>query len=215
MKKNINKALHNIPAPDEDKMRFLYDSKTPKVRKLRSSGVKKSKSSKVQNSKTLEVPKSRSSEVKKLQTPEVKDSSSSKVQKFGSSKVKNIESSEVQDSESLKVKKVEGLEVRDVKSSEAPKFGSSEVQDIKTQAKYESLKKLTVLFSNKDIDTLVKLEREIMQNRDLKTERITKNSILRCLVKILPLIRFNKNKIPDENILMDRILKALEKKLNS
>ena len=207
MKKIINKALHNIPAPDEDKMRFLYDSKTPKVRKLRSSGVKKSKSSKVQNSKTLEVPKSRSSEVKKLQTPEVKDSSSSKVQKF--------ESSKVRDSESLKVKKVEGLEVRDVKSSEAPKFGSSEVQDIKTQAKYESLKKLTVLFLNKDIDILVKLEREIMQNRDLKTERITKNSILRCLVKILPLIKFNKNKIPDENILMDRILKALEKKLNS
>ena len=215
MKKIINKALHNIPAPDEDKMRFLYDSKTPKVRKLRSSKVKKSKSSKVQDSKTLEVPKSRSSEVKKLQTPEVKDSSSSKVQKSGSSKVKNIESSEVRDSESLKVKKSEGSEVRDTKSSEAPKFGSSEVQDIKTQAKYESLKKLTVLFSNKDIDILVKLEREIMQNRDLKTERITKNSILRCLVKILPLIKFNKNKIPDENILMDRILKALEKKLNS
>jgi len=207
MKKIINKALHNIPAPDEDKMRFLYDSKTPKVRKLRSSEVKKSKSSKVQDSKTLEVPKSRSSEVK--------DFSSSKVKKFGSSKVKNIKSSEVRDSESLKVKKVEGSEVRDTKSSEAPKFGSSEVQDIKTQAKYESLKKLTVLFSNKDIDILVKLEREIMQNRDLKTERITKNSILRCLVKILPLIRFNKNKIPDENILMDRILKALEKKLNS
>ena len=206
MKKIINKALHNIPAPDEDKMRFLYDSKTPKVRKLRSSEVKKSKSSKVQDSKTLEVPKSRSSEVK--------DFSSSKVKKFGSSKVKNIKSSEVRDSESLKVKKVEGSEVRDTKSSEAPKFGSSEVQDIKTQAKYESLKKLTVLFSNKDIDTLVKLEREIMQNRDLKTERITKNSILRCLVKILPLIRFNKNKIPDEKILMDRILKALEKKLN-
>lgn len=207
MKKIINKALHNIPAPDEDKMRFLYDSKTPKVRKLRSSEVKKSKSSKVQDSKTLEVPKSRSSEVK--------DFSSSKVKKFGSSKVKNIKSSEVRDSESLKVKKVEGSEVRDTKSSEAPKFGSSEVQDIKTQAKYESLKKLTVLFSNKDIDTLVKFEREIMQNRDLKTERITKNSILRCLVKILPLIKFNKNKIPDENILMDRILKALEKKLNS
>ena len=206
MKKIINKALHNIPAPDEDKMRFLYDSKTPKVRKLRSSEVKKSKSSKVQDSKTLEVPKSRSSEVK--------DFSSSKVKKFGSSKVKNIKSSEVRDSESLKVKKVEGSEVRDTKSSEAPKFGSSEVQDIKTQAKYESLKKLTVLFSNKDIDILVKLEREIMQNRDLKTERITKNSILRCLVKILPLIKFNKNKIPDEKILMDRILKALEKKLN-
>ena len=107
------------------------------------------------------------------------------------------------------------MKVLDAKSSEAPNFGSSEVQDIKTQAKYETLKKLTVWFSNKDIDTLIKLEREIMQNRDLKTERITKNSILRCLVKILPLIKFNKNKISDENILMNRILKALEKKLNS
>ena len=69
------------------------------------------------------------------------------------------------------------------------------VQEIKTQAKYETFKKLTVLLSNKDIDILVKFEREIMQNRDLKTERITKNSMLRCLVKILPLIKFNKNKI--------------------
>jgi len=207
VKKKINKALHNIVTPDKDKMRFLYDSKSLEVKKSRSSKVPNSKSSKVQKFKSLEVKKLKGSKVPHFKSSEVKESRSSEVQKLKESKIK--------DSGSLEVPKFGSHEVQNVKTPEVPKSESPEVQDIKTQAKYETFKKLTVLFLNKDIDTLIKFEREIMQNRDLKTERITKNSILRCLVKILPLIKFNKNKIPDENILMDRILKALEKKLNS
>lgn len=205
-KKKTNKALHNIPTPDEDKMRFLYDPKALKPKNPKSSRVQDSKTLKVKNTKTLKPQEPRSFKVK-----------DSKALKF-----LNSESQEALNSKTLKVKKLETNDlnsktsrVQDSKTFKVKGSKSPEVQDIKTQAKYKTFKNLLVLFSNKDIDALTKLEREIMQNRDVKTERITKNSILRCLVKILPLIKFNKNKIPDENILMDRILKALEKKLNS
>ena len=186
--KKANKALHNIPAPDEDKMRFLYDSKT----------------SKVQKPKSLEVQDSKTSKSQKPKSPKVKKSQSSRVLNSKSLEVKKLRSPKLKNSKTLKAE-----------SSKVQDFKSPNVLEIKTQAKYKTFKNLSVLFSNKDIDILAKFEREIMQNRDLKTERITKNSILRCLVKILPLIKFNKNKIPDENVLMDRILKTLEKKLNS
>ena len=206
MKKMINKALHNIPAPDEDKMRFLYDSKALKAKNSKSQKVLNSKALEVKNSKTLKPQKSRSLKAKNPKTLKVENLKSQKALNSKALKVEKLETNDLE-SKTSRVQDSETLKVQDSKSPE--------VQDIKTQAKYKTFKNLLVLFSNKDIDTLTKFEREIMQNRDVKTERITKNSILRCLVKILPLIKFNKNKIPDENILMDRILKALEKKLNS
>ena len=206
MKKMINKALHNIPAPDEDKMRFLYDSKALKAKNSKSQKALNSKALEVKNPKTLKPQKSRSLKAKNPKTLKVENLKSQKALNSKALKVKKLETNDLE-SKTSRVQDSETLKVQDSKSPE--------VQDIKTQAKYKTFKNLLVLFSNKDIDTLTKFEREIMQNRDVKTERITKNSILRCLVKILPLIKFNKNKIPDENILMDRILKALEKKLNS
>ena len=206
MKKMINKALHNIPAPDEDKMRFLYDSKALKAKNSKSQKVLNSKALEVKNPKTLKPQKSRSLKAKNPKTLKVENLKSQKALNSKALKVEKLETNDLE-SKTSRVQDSETLKVQDSKSPE--------VQDIKTQAKYKTFKNLLVLFSNKDIDTLTKFEREIMQNRDVKTERITKNSILRCLVKILPLIKFNKNKIPDENILMDRILKALEKKLNS
>jgi len=206
MKKMINKALHNIPAPDEDKMRFLYDSKALKAKNSKSQKALNSKALEVKNPKTLKPQKSRSLKAKNPKTLKVENLKSQKALNSKALKVEKLETNDLE-SKTSRVQDSETLKVQDSKSPE--------VQDIKTQAKYKTFKNLLVLFSNKDIDTLTKFEREIMQNRDVKTERITKNSILRCLVKILPLIKFNKNKIPDENILMDRILKALEKKLNS
>ena len=48
------KALHNIPEPDPNKMRFLYESSTPAIKPL------ESKTQKLSDSQTFKVIKSQS-----------------------------------------------------------------------------------------------------------------------------------------------------------
>lgn len=136
-KDNKKKALHNIPEPDPDKMRFLYESTTSAGTPL------ESRTQKPLNSQTFKVDESK-----------------------------------------------------------------------KSRPKYKQFRNFGALFSDKQIDILDGIEKEIMRSRVDKTERITKNSILRCLVELLPVITFDKKGISSEEELFERIKLFFQNKQN-
>jgi len=84
--------------------------------------------------------------------------------------------------------------VQESRISEVPKFRTFEV-------------KLSILLREDQLDTLEKLTREIMANRDStnKRERITKNTILRAYIDALGDLEIDKENIVDEAELLRRI----------
>lgn len=71
--------------------------------------------------------------------------------------------------------------------------------------------KLSILLSNEQLDYLEKFVKEVLKQRRTKTERITKNTVFRCLVDLLRALPLVLNDIPDENELRRRLLAAVRK----
>ncbi|MGA7077027.1 MAG: hypothetical protein WBZ42_10895, partial [Halobacteriota archaeon] len=81
--------------------------------------------------------------------------------------------------------------------------------------KYQQLDvKLYVLLRDDQLEFLARLTREIMKNRtsEYKTERITKNTIIRALVDNLRELELDIRNIPDETELAKRISEAIKAK---
>ena len=80
-------------------------------------------------------------------------------------------------------------------AKEAPKFKQYDV-------------KLSILLTGEQLEHVDRLVKEIMRKRTTKKERITKNSVFRCLVDLLTVLPFNPEEIPDEDELRRRLLAA-------
>lgn len=80
------------------------------------------------------------------------------------------------------------------KENEVPKYQTFDVR-------------LTVLLKDSHLEFLEKMVREIQKNRtrEFKKERITKNTILRCLIDAFSKTKINTANIPDEETLLSRI----------
>ena len=83
---------------------------------------------------------------------------------------------------------------------EIPKFRTFEVR-------------LTTLLRDDQLDFLDKLVREIKKNRtaEYRKERITKNTLLRVFVDAFMNTQLNTQNIPDEKILLSRVLEKIKK----
>lgn len=68
---------------------------------------------------------------------------------------------------------------------------------------------LTMRFTDEQRMLLDKCVSIIMNNRTDKQERITKNTLVRCLVDVLASLDFDVNEIPDEDELRRRLLSAI------
>jgi hypothetical protein len=68
--------------------------------------------------------------------------------------------------------------------------------------------KLSILLTGEQLEHVDRLVKEIMRSRTTKKERITKNSVFRCLVDLLTVLPFNTDEIPDEDELRRRLLAA-------
>jgi len=68
--------------------------------------------------------------------------------------------------------------------------------------------RLSLLLSDEHLEYLEKVVREIMKNRRVKHERITKNSVVRCLIDLLKALPLDVQEIPDEAELRRRLLAA-------
>jgi hypothetical protein len=68
--------------------------------------------------------------------------------------------------------------------------------------------KLSILLTGEQLDLLDKLVKEMMRSRSVKRERLTKNTLLRCLVDLLDVLPFDTQDIPDEDELRRRLLAA-------
>ena len=78
------------------------------------------------------------------------------------------------------------------------------------QPKYATFDiKLSILLTQNQLDQLEKMVKEIMKRRKVKNERITKNTIFRCLVDVLAVLPIDLDNIPDEDELRRRVLKAV------
>jgi len=95
---------------------------------------------------------------------------------------------------------VKGIEDK-VLSSKLPKFKT-----------YEN--KLTILLKDSNFEFLQNLERKIMRSRSSKNrkERITKNSILRCILDAFSKLPIDTSEIPDERELLKRIEFAINER---
>jgi hypothetical protein len=156
-----------------------------------------------------------------------------KVQKVEPENVQEAETQEVQDLKTSTVEKEIGLEVQDeemlelsetvvqegVELSAADLFLDSdplyrEYKEAQTRVpKYQQLDvKLYVLLRDDQLEFLAKLTREIMKNRtsEYKTERITKNTIIRALVDNLKELELDVRNIRDEAELAKRIADGIK-----
>ncbi len=79
--------------------------------------------------------------------------------------------------------------------------------------KFKTYEKLTILLKAFNLEYLDKLEKKIMRNRSSKNkkERITKNSILRCILDVISKLPIDTSEIPDERELLKRIELAVNK----
>lgn len=77
--------------------------------------------------------------------------------------------------------------------------------------KFQTYEKLTVRLKASNLEYLDKLEKKIMRSRSSrnKKERITKNSILRCILDTISKREIDTQEIPDERELLKRIEQAL------
>ena len=83
---------------------------------------------------------------------------------------------------------------------------------IVAEPKYKSYDvKLTVLLTQEQLLFVEKLVKDIMGNRTLKKERITKNTIFRCLLDVLTFLKVDLKNIQDEQELRRRIFDAIKR----
>ncbi len=71
---------------------------------------------------------------------------------------------------------------------------------------YES--KLSILISSEQQKYLEDVVMKVMRNRSRKKERITKNSVIRCLIDFMKTLDLDLNDIPDEKELLKRMFIA-------
>ena len=85
-------------------------------------------------------------------------------------------------------------------------FGTSEVPKFQT---FDV--KLSVLLTSEQLDYLDGMVKTIMKSRvpQYKKERITKNTIVRCLVEVLKEVNLDTKNIPDEEELLRRLKEKL------
>lgn len=78
------------------------------------------------------------------------------------------------------------------------------------QPKYLSFDvKLSILLTDEQLAMVEKVVKDIMKNRVSKKERITKNTVFRCLVDVLAVMPLDTKNIPDEDELRRRMLAAI------
>ena len=94
----------------------------------------------------------------------------------------------------------EDRESERVKNKEVPKYETYEV-------------KLTVRLSEKHLNYLANLEREIMKKRskENRKERITKNSIIRAMIDTFKTLTLEKTEIATEEELKTRLKESLKR----
>ena len=127
---------------------------------------------------------------------------------------------EVQNEETLELSEIITQEELEVKSTDEAFLESDplyrEYKEAQTRVpKYQQLDvKLYVLLRDDQLEFLARLTREIMKNRtsEYKTERITKNTILRALIDNLKALELDVRNIPDEAELTKRISEAIRAK---
>ena len=79
-------------------------------------------------------------------------------------------------------------------------------------AKFRSFDvKLSVLMTGAQADALDRVVKEIMRHRSEKRERITKNTLMRCLIDLLEHLTFAMANIPDEDELRRRLIAAAKR----
>ena len=88
---------------------------------------------------------------------------------------------------------------KDLPVGDSPKYQSYDV-------------KLTIRISEQQLAYLSNLEREIMKSRskENKKERITKNSIIRAMIRVLSDFEFDHSEIPDEDFLFKRMSRSIK-----
>jgi hypothetical protein len=75
--------------------------------------------------------------------------------------------------------------------------------------KYQTYEaKLSILLSTEQLKYLEDVVGRVMRNRKDKRERITKNSVLRCLVDFMQTLDVDLENVPDERELLKRIFIA-------
>jgi hypothetical protein len=78
------------------------------------------------------------------------------------------------------------------------------------QPKYLSFDvKLSILLTDEQLEMVEKVVKDIMKNRVTKKERVTKNTVFRCLVDLLAVMPLDTKNIPDEDELRRRMLAAI------
>lgn len=198
------------------------EASIPKAKPKRKPRIKKAE---VQEVETTEVPKSKameasqveSIEVRQVKTEEVPEMQTSKVQESAISIIQEEATTQVQNEETLELSEViaqEGLEL--VPADEAFLESDPLYREYKKALthvpKYQQLDvKLYVLLRDDQLEFLARLTREIMKNRtsEFKTERITKNTIIRALIDNLSGLTLDVQNIPDEGELTKRIADAI------
>lgn len=71
--------------------------------------------------------------------------------------------------------------------------------------------KLSILLSEAQLDYVEKFVKQVLKRRRVKRERITKNTVFRCLVELLRALPVELDEIPDEDELRRRLLAAARK----
>jgi len=90
-------------------------------------------------------------------------------------------------------------------------FPEKMVNITKTEPKYKAFDvKLTVLLTQEQLLFVEKFVKDIMKNRTSKKERITKNTVFRCLIDILAFLKIDLKNIQDEQELRQRIFNAIK-----
>ena len=108
----------------------------------------------------------------------------------------------VSDTSQAKEEEKETSELQESQTSELQMMRSLEV------SKFQTIDvKLSVLLTSDQLEYLDGMVKEIMRSRDpaYKKERITKNTIVRCLVEVLKEVNLDTKNIPDEEELLRRL----------
>jgi hypothetical protein len=173
---------------------------------------------KVEHTKVSQVESSEVPEVKtqvpEVQPIEVQESAISIVQEGATKEVQNEETLELKLSEMITQEELEVKPADEAFLASDPLY--REYKEAQTRVpKYKQLDvKLYVLLRDEQLEFLAKLTRDIMKNRtsEYKTERITKNTILRALIDNLKELELDVRNIPDEAELAKQISEAIRAK---
>lgn len=201
------------------------EASIPKAKPKRKPRAKKVE---VQKVETMELPKSRTAEVSQVESTRVPEVKTSKVPKVQTNEVQESALSIVQEEATKDVQDNEIIELNEIITQEGLEITPAdeaflesdplyrEYKEAQTRVpKYQQLDvKLYVLLRDDQLEFLARLTREIMKNRtsEYKTERITKNTILRALIDNLKELDLDVQNVSDEGELANRIANAIRTK---